>query len=250
MGERGFIGFFYLWLYPPIHSFPTNYALMEEYPQEDEIMSETYAYLRVSTKEQNEDRQLAAIQGLDITDDHVFIDKESGRNFERPGYIKMKDALKKGDLLYIKSIDRLGRNYTEILEEWRILTRIKEVDIVVLDMPLLDTRIGKDLTGTLISDLVLQILTYVAENEYRNIKQRQMEGIKAAKANGVKFGRPQIEVTESFYIAAEKWKQGDISMEQAAKEAGLSFTTFYRRIKASKMSTLRKENIQQQKTVS
>ena len=111
------------------------------------------------------------------------------------------------------------------------------MDIVVLDMPLLDTRIGKDLTGTLISDLVLQILSYVAENEYRNIKQRQMEGIKAAKANGVKFGRPQIEVTESFYIAAEKWKQGDVSMEQAAKEAGLSFSTFYRRIKASKMST-------------
>lgn len=213
-------------------------------------MSETYAYLRVSTREQNEERQLAAIQGLDITDDHVFIDKESGRNFDRPGYIRMKGALKKGDLLYIKSIDRLGRNYTEILEEWRILTRVKEVDIVVLDMPLLDTRIGKDLTGTLISDLVLQILSYVAENEYRNIKQRQMEGIKAAKANGVKFGRPKIEVTEAFYIAAEKWKQGDLSMEQAAKEAGLSFTTFYRRLKVAKISTLRKENIQQQKTVS
>lgn len=213
-------------------------------------MSETYAYLRVSTKEQNEERQMVAIEGLGIPEGHVFLDKESGRNFERPGYIKMKDALKKGDLLYIKSIDRLGRNYTEILEEWRILTRLKEVDIVVLDMPLLDTRIGKDLTGTLISDLVLQILSYVAENEYRNIKQRQMEGIKAAKANGVKFGRPQIEVTESFYIAAEKWKKGDLSMEQAAKEAGLSFTTFYRRLKVAKISTLRKENIQQQKTVS
>lgn len=207
-------------------------------------MSEIYAYLRVSTKEQNEDRQLAAIQGLKITDDHVFLDKESGRNFERPGYIKMKKALKKGDLLYIKSIDRLGRNYNEILDEWRILTRVKEIDIVVLDMPLLDTRMGKDLTGTLISDLVLQILSYVAENEYRNIKQRQMEGIKAAKANGVKFGRPKIEVTEAFYVAAEKWKNGDISMEQAAKEAGLSFTTFYRRLKVAKISTLRNKYFQ------
>lgn len=207
-------------------------------------MSEVYAYLRVSTKEQNEDRQLAAIQGLEITEDHVFLDKESGRNFERPGYIKMKKALKKGDLLYIKSIDRLGRNYNEILDEWRILTRVKEIDIVVLDMPLLDTRMGKDLTGTLISDLVLQILSYVAENEYRNIKQRQMEGIKAAKANGVKFGRPKIEVTEAFYVAAEKWKNGDISMEQAAKEAGLSFTTFYRRLKVAKISTLRNKYFQ------
>lgn len=207
-------------------------------------MSEIYAYLRVSTKEQNEDRQLAAIQGLEITEDHVFLDKESGRNFERPGYIKMKKALKKGDLLYIKSIDRLGRNYNEILDEWRILTRVKEIDIVVLDMPLLDTRLGKDLTGTLISDLVLQILSYVAENEYRNIKQRQMEGIKAAKANGVKFGRPKIEVTEAFYVAAEKWKNGDISMGQAAKEAGLSFTTFYRRLKVSKISTLRNKYFQ------
>lgn len=207
-------------------------------------MSEIYAYLRVSTKEQNEDRQLAAIQGLEITEDHVFLDKESGRNFERPGYIKMKKALKKGDLLYIKSIDRLGRNYNEILDEWRILTRVKEIDIVVLDMPLLDTRMGKDLTGTLISDLVLQILSYVAENEYRNIKQRQMEGIKAAKANGVKFGRPKIEVTEAFYVAAEKWKNGDISMEQAAKEAGLSFTTFYRRLKVAKISTLRNKYFQ------
>lgn len=207
-------------------------------------MSEIYAYLRVSTKEQNEDRQLAAIQGLKITEDHVFLDKESGRNFERPGYIKMKKALKKGDLLYIKSIDRLGRNYNEILDEWRILTRVKEIDIVVLDMPLLDTRMGKDLTGTLISDLVLQILSYVAENEYRNIKQRQMEGIKAAKANGVKFGRPKIEVTEAFYVAAEKWKNGDISMGQAAKEAGLSFTTFYRRLKVAKISTLRNKYFQ------
>ena len=171
-------------------------------------MSEKYAYLRVSTREQNEERQLAAIEGYDIPKENVYLDKESGRNFDRPSYIKLKNTVKKGDLLYIKSIDRLGRNYSEILEEWRILTKVKEIDIVVIDMPLLDTQIGKDFTGTLISDLVLQILSYVAENEYRNIKQRQREGIMAAKTNGVKFGRPQIEVSETFYTAAKKWIRG------------------------------------------
>lgn len=207
-------------------------------------MSNAYAYLRVSTKEQNEDRQLAAIEGLGIPKEHVFLDKESGKSFERPGYIRMKNELRKGDLLYIKSIDRLGRNYNEILEEWRILTRVKEADIVVLDMPLLDTRIGKDLTGTLIADLVLQILSYVAESEYRNIKQRQMEGIRAAKANGVKFGRPRKELTPSFYSAAEKWSRGELSVDEAAREAGFSSTTFYRRARDFKMSTLRNGFIQ------
>ncbi len=200
-------------------------------------MSETYAYLRVSTREQNEDRQLAAIECYAIPDDHVFLDKESGKNFDRPNYIRMKDILKKGDLLYIKSIDRLGRNYNEILEEWRILTKLKEADIVVIDMPLLDTRIGRDLTGTLISDLVLQILSYVAENEYRNIKQRQREGIIAAKLNGVKFGRPRIEVTDDFYTAVDRWKNGELSITEAAREAGLSSSTFYRRVKDAKTST-------------
>ena len=208
-------------------------------------MSETYAYLRVSTREQNEDRQLAAIEGYGIPKEHVYLDKESGKNFDRPSYIKLKNTLQKGDLLYIKSIDRLGRNYDEILEEWRVLTRVVEIDIVVIDMPLLDTRIGKDLTGTLIADLVLEILSYVAENEYQNIKQRQKEGIMAAKANGVKFGRPQIELSENFYIAADRWKKGEISMEEAAKEAGISSSTFYRRVKSLKMSTLRNENFQQ-----
>ena len=199
-------------------------------------MSEKYAYLRVSTREQNEERQLAAIEGYDITKENVYLDKESGRNFDRPSYIKLKDTLKKGDLLYIKSIDRLGRNYSEILEEWRILTKVKEIDIVVIDMPLLDTQIGKDLTGILISDLVLQILSYVAENEYRNIKQRQREGIMAAKANGVKFGRPQIEVSETFYTAAKKWIRGEAIIDEAAREVGLSSSTFYRKAKAVKTS--------------
>ena len=199
-------------------------------------MSEKYAYLRVSTREQNEERQLAAIEGYDIPKENVYLDKESGRNFDRPSYIKLKDTLKKGDLLYIKSIDRLGRNYSEILEEWRILTKVKEIDIVVIDMPLLDTQIGKDLTGILISDLVLQILSYVAENEYRNIKQRQREGIMAAKANGVKFGRPQIEVSETFYTAAKKWIRGEATIDEAAREVGLSSSTFYRKAKAVQTS--------------
>ena len=200
-------------------------------------MNNKYAYLRVSTREQNEERQLAAIEGYDIPKENVYLDKESGRNFDRPSYIKLKATIKKGDLLYIKSIDRLGRNYSEILEEWRILTKVKEIDIVVIDMPLLDTRIGKDLTGTLISDLVLQILSYVAENEYRNIKQRQREGIMAAKANGVKFGRPQIEVNEKFYTAAGRWIRGEATIDEAAREAGLSASTFYRKVKAVKTST-------------
>ena len=162
-------------------------------------MGQTYAYLRVSTREQNEERQLAVIEGLEIPKDNVFLDKESGKNFHRPEYIKMKAKMEKGDILYIKSIDRLGRNYHEILEEWRFLTREKYVDIVVLDIPLLDTRIGKDLTETLISDLVLQILSYVAE----------------------------------------RWNRGELSLKEAAKESGLSLSTFYRRAKGIKRSTLR-----------
>ena len=202
-------------------------------------MGQTYAYLRVSTREQDEERQVAAIEGLEIPKDNVFLEKESGKNFHRPEYIKMKAKMEKGDILYIKSIDRLGRNYHEILEEWRFLTREKYVDIVVLDIPLLDTRIGKDLTETLISDLVLQILSYVAESEYQNIKQRQREGILAAKNNGVKFGRPRIEVSSSFYLAAERWNRGELSLKEAAKESGLSLSTFYRRAKGVKRSTLR-----------
>lgn len=151
-----------------------------------------YAYIRVSTKDQNLDRQWEAIKGLDV--DEVFADKQSGKDFDRPEYQKMIEKIKKDDLLYIKSIDRLGRNYDEILEQWRMLTKEKGIDIVVLDMPLLDTRRGKDLLGTFLSDIVLQVLSFVAENERVNIKQRQMEGIAAARAKGVKFGRPERNV--------------------------------------------------------
>jgi DNA invertase Pin-like site-specific DNA recombinase len=151
-----------------------------------------YAYIRVSTKDQNLDRQWEAIKGIDA--DEVFADKRSGKDFDRPEYQKMLEKLKKDDLLYVKSIDRLGRNYDEILEQWRVLTKEKGIDIVVLDMPLLDTRRGKDLLGTFLSDIVLQVLSFVAENERVNIKQRQMEGIAAAKAKGVKFGRPEKDV--------------------------------------------------------
>ena len=187
---------------------------------------------------------MAAIEGLEIPKDNVFLDKESGKNFHRPEYIKMKAKMEKEEILYIKSIDRLGRIYHEILEEWRFLTREKYVDIVVLDIPLLDTRIGKDLTETLISDLVLQILSYVAESEYQNIKQRQREGILAAKNNGVKFGRPRIEVSSSFYLAFERWNRGELSLKEAAKESGLSLSTFYRRAKGVKRSPLRNRKYQ------
>ena len=153
-------------------------------------MGNLYGYIRVSTREQNEDRQILALKDLSIPEKNLFIDKQSGKDFERPQYRKMVRKLKKDDLLYIKSIDRLGRNYSEILEQWRILTKEKGIDIVVLDMPLLDTRRGKDLMGTFLSDIVLQVLSFVAENERSNIRQRQAEGIAAAKARGVRFGRP------------------------------------------------------------
>ena len=193
-------------------------------------MSETYAYIRVSTKEQNEARQLDAIKDLEIKKDHIYMDKESGKNFERKNYQRLRKKLKEGDTLFVKSIDRLGRNYTEIIEEWRQITKITKANIVVLDMPLLDTRsTGKDLTGSFIADLVLQVLSYVAEAEYRNIHQRQMEGIQAAKARGVKFGRHRKPVPEAFYENEKLWEQGKITMTEAAKRAGMSFSTFSRR---------------------
>ncbi|MDE7269667.1 MAG: recombinase family protein, partial [Acetatifactor sp.] len=161
-------------------------------------MADVYGYLRVSSRDQNEHRQRIALQEMNVLEKNIFVDKQSGKNFDRPSYKCMVRRMKKDDLLYIKSIDRLGRNYEEILEQWRILTKEKGIDIVVLDMPLLDTRRGKDLMGTFLSDVVLQVLSFVAENERINIRQRQAEGIAAAKARGVRFGRPAIPCPDNF----------------------------------------------------
>ncbi len=191
----------------------------------------TYGYIRVSTKEQNEDRQLLAMNDLGISQGCLFIDKQSGKDFERPAYKRMIKRMKKDDLLYIKSIDRLGRNYEEIQQQWRVITKDKGVDICVIDMPLLDTRRGKDLVGTFLSDIVLQVLSFVAENERANIRQRQAEGIAAAKARGVKFGRPAMPIPESFYSAYSKWKQGELTGAAAARECEMPLASFRYRAK-------------------
>ena len=167
-------------------------------------MGNIFGYIRVSSRDQNEDRQLIALKELAIPEKNIFIDKQSGKDFKRPQYRKMIRRVRKDDLLYIKSIDRLGRNYAEILEQWRILTKDKGIDIVVLDMPLLDTRRGKDLMGTFLSDIVLQVLSFVAENERTNIRQRQAEGIAAAKARGVRFGRPDCQIIFTMCISGGK----------------------------------------------
>ena len=189
-------------------------------------MGSIYGYVRVSTREQNEDRQLIALHEMSIPDKRIFIDKQSGKDFQRPRYKSLLRRLRPGDLLYIKSIDRLGRNYSEILEQWRILTKEKEIDIVVLDMPLLDTRRGKDLMGTFLSDIVLQVLSFVAENERTNIRQRQAEGIAAAKARGVQFGRPPGPVPDNFPEICLLWKNGKITGLEAARECGMPMSTF------------------------
>ena len=190
-----------------------------------------YGYVRVSSRDQNEDRQLMAFETLRIPEKNIYLDKQSGKDFERPQYRKMVRKLKKDDLLYIKSIDRLGRNYEEILEQWRVLTKEKGIDIVVLDMPLLDTRRGKDLMGTFLSDIVLQVLSFVAENERTNIRQRQAEGIAAAKAKGIKFGRPPKPLPENFYNLYQKWKSGKITGTAAAKACGMPLSSFRYRAK-------------------
>ncbi|MCI8349896.1 MAG: recombinase family protein [Oscillospiraceae bacterium] len=194
-------------------------------------MATIYGYIRVSTKEQNERRQLDVLQALSIPKENLFMDKQSGKDFKRPQYKRLLQRLKKDDLLYIKSIDRLGRNYGEILEQWRILTREKGVDIVVLDMPLLDTRRGKDLMGTFLSDIVLQVLSFAAENERTNIRQRQAEGIAAAKARGMKFGRPPKPLPENYHSAYQRWKAGAITGTAAAKECRMPLSTFRYRAK-------------------
>lgn len=190
-----------------------------------------YGYVRVSAVDQNISRQMLEMLDRKIDKRNIYTDKQSGKDFNRPMYRKLIRKLKKGDLLYIKSIDRLGRNYNEILEQWRILTKEMEVDIAVIDMPLLDTRLCKDLLGTFIADIVLQVLSFVAQNERENIKQRQAEGIKAAKLNGVVFGRPIILVPDNFPQVIKDWKTGKISAEEAARRCNMSIATFYRRLR-------------------
>ena len=194
-------------------------------------MSESYGYVRVSTKDQNEERQMIAMNEYGIAKSKIFMDKQSGKDFDRPQYKRLIRRLRPGDVLVIKSIDRLGRNYDEILEQWRIITREKGVGIVVLDMPLLDTSQGRDLTGTLISDIVLQLLSYVAQTERENIRQRQAEGIAAAKARGVHMGRPPIKTPESFFAMKDLYLRGLISSRKAAENLGISVTTFTRWIR-------------------
>ena len=186
-----------------------------------------YGYIRVSSRDQNEDRQLIALKEIGVPDKNIYLDKQSGKDFNRPQYKKLLRKLKKDDLLYIKSIDRLGRNYEEILQQWRVLTKEKGIDIVVLDMPLLDTRRGKDLMGTFLSYIVLQVLSLVAENERTNIRQRQAEGIAAAKAKGVKFGRPPLPLPENFYEVHKEWRAKKITLKEAADACNMPVGTFY-----------------------
>ena len=193
-----------------------------------------YGYVRVSSIEQNEIRQLVALENAGVKKRNVFIDKQSGKNFDRPKYKRLMKKLKPGDLLYIQSIDRLGRNYIEIQEQWRILTKAKGVDICVIDMPLLNTRNGKDLLGTFIADLVLQILSFVAQTERENIRIRQAQGIAAAKSRGVKFGRPAKELPLNFYSVLEQWKHHEITGREAAKACNMPVTTFLYKAKKSR----------------
>lgn len=202
----------------------------------------TYGYVRVSSREQNEDRQLDALREMEIAKRNIFIDKQSGKDFERPQYKRLVRKVKREDLIYIKSIDRLGRNYSEIQEQWRFLTKEKGADIVVLDMPLLDTRRGKDLMGTFLSDIVLQVLSFAAENERTNIRQRQAEGIAAAKARGVRFGRPQINMPEYFGKTVRSWERKEITVEEAVRRCGVSESTFYRRLREYRAERRVKKN--------
>lgn len=190
-----------------------------------------FGYARVSSIEQNEARQLIALHDKGVDWHNIFIDKQSGKDFHRPQYQKMLRRMRQGDLLYILSIDRLGRNYEEIQNQWRILTREKCIDISVIDMPLLDTRQGKDLLGTFIADLVLQILSFVAQSERENIRKRQEQGIAAAKARGVKFGRPQKTLPENFDELLLSWKEKEIPLAELLKQCEISESTFYRRLR-------------------
>lgn len=193
----------------------------------------TYGYIRVSSRDQHEDRQRIAMHEAGVENSLIYTDKQSGKNFDRPGYQQLLRQLKPGDTLIIKSIDRLGRNYEEILEQWRFLTKEKQIAIAVLDIPLLDTRLGKDLTGILIADIVLQLLSYVAQTEREYILQRQAEGIAAAKKRGVHFGRKPMERPDNFESVLQKWAAGELSARKAAQILNISHTTFLRWAKAA-----------------
>lgn len=204
-------------------------------------MSTDYGYIRVSSTDQNEDRQVAALRKRGLTEEAIYMDKQSGKDFDRPNYRRLVRRLKQGDLLYIPSIDRLGRNYEEIQTQWRILTKEKGVDICVIDMPLLDTARDKDLLGTFIADLVLQILSFVAQSERESIRRRQAEGIAAAKARGVHMGRPECPVPENFGAMVRAWEAGERSFEETLQKSALGESTFYRRLREYRRAQQRGE---------
>lgn len=196
-----------------------------------------FGYARTSTREQNEDRQIIALKEMGVPEKNIFLDKLSGKNFERPQYKKMIRKLDNNSVLYIKSIDRLGRSYRDLSDQWRVITKEKGADVVVIDMPILDTRREKNLLGTFISDLILALLSYVAESEYRTIHQRQAEGIAAAKARGYKFGRPPKPLPDNFHEVYQKWKTGKLSVAEAARQCGMPRSTFYYKAQVYKNST-------------
>ena len=203
--------------------------------QGDDFFMTEYGYVRVSSTDQNEERQISALREKQILQKNIYKDKQSGKDFERPQYKKMLKRLKAGDLLYILSIDRLGRNYKEIQNQWRILTKEIGVDICVIDMPLLDTRNGKDLMGTFIADLVLQILSFVAQSERENIRKRQSQGIAAAKKRGVRFGRPEKPIPEGFAETVKLWEKKEIDIKAVLEMCGMKEATFYRRLREYRM---------------
>jgi len=201
-----------------------------------------YGYARVSSIDQNEERQMVALRDAAVSENNIFMDKQSGKDFERPNYKKMVKKMKAGDILYILSIDRLGRNYEEIQKQWHILTKEIGIDICVLDMPLLDTRNGKDLMGTFIADLVLQILSFVAQNERENIKKRQAEGIAAAKAKGIKFGRPEKSAPDNFGEVVKNWEQKKLTLAEVLRKCDMSEATYYRRLREYRLLLDSKKN--------
>lgn len=198
-------------------------------------MGSIYGYVRVSSVEQNEDRQMIALKKAGVSAGHIFMDKQSGKDFHRANYQKLVSLLREGDFLYIMSIDRLGRNYIEIQNQWRMLTKEIGIDICVLDMPLLDTTNGKDLMGTFIADLVLQILSFVAENERENIRKRQKQGIEAAKKRGVRFGRPETKVPDDFQSLVAAWEWGELKIGEVLEKCQMSKSTFYRRLREMRL---------------